>query len=637
MESRSQHRSQDMGVAQPPGPRQAHALFIDSRVDADPRGGLFQGVDTTLVGLTEGLPGDAAARAATHLRAYRTSIQEARTAFGLATHPAAGHLADALSHLREARQAAGDDASLEMRNVLAQREEMVTRAWLSAAGVVVDARADDDLVVPGQTVGVTVQVWNGSGRALGSVETGLDLPSGWTVRRTGAEGLGPDGSVAPGALAEITYSVDIPDDADPSQLYYLQRPRDGAMYRWPADRSLWGLPRDPVRVRARVAFQPASDGLPVTTAVPWRFVGVDQANGQYSEPVLVTPDISASVRPQALAWPQDRSQPTTVTVAVENRAPDARAGTVRLEAPDGWTVTPSSADFTLDKEGAERSATFQVEPSGRPTPGDHRLRAVVQLADGSRYDGHADVIDYPHIQRTLYLTPAETRITVVPVVLPENLRVGYIMGTGDDGPEAIRQMGGDVTLLGPDAVRSGDFSDYDVLVVGVRAYETRDDVLAANSQILDFARAGGTVVVQYQQYQFARGGYAPYSMGMGGYPAPRVSDETAPVTLLHPDAPVFTTPNEITDADWEGWSQERGLYFWGEWGDAYTPLLEMNDPGETPKDGSLLVAEVGDGLYVYAALSFFRQWPTGVPGAYRLFANIISLDPASWRAWKEGM
>ncbi len=181
-------------------------------------------------------------------------------------------------------------------------------------------------------------------------------------------------------------------------------------------------------------------------------------------------------------------------------------------------------------------------------------------------------------------------------------------------------------------------SAYDVLVIGVRAYETREDVLAANQQILDFAREGGTVVLQYQQYQFARGGYAPYSMSMGqGRSAPRVSDETAPVTLLAPDAPVFTTPNRIGEEDFRGWSQERGLYFWAEWDDAYTPLLEMNDPGEPPRRGSLLVAEVGDGLYVYAALSFFRQWSTGVPGAYRLFANLVSLEADTWRAWKEAM
>src|SRR5690606_28128153 len=153
-----------------------------------------------------------------------------------------------------------------------------------------------------------------------------------------------------------------------------------------------------------------------------------------------------------------------------------------------------------------------------------------------------------------------------------------------------------------------------------------------NAQILAFARAGGVVVNQYNQYQFSDGGYAPHELIIGR-PAPRVSVETQPVTVLHPEAPVFLAPNRIGEDDFAGWVQERGLYFASEWSDAWVPLLEMNDPGEGPTRGSLLVAEVGDGLYVYAALSFFRQWSRQVPGAYRLFANLISLEPAAWRAF----
>jgi hypothetical protein len=484
-----------------------------------------------------------------------------------------------------------------------------------------------------------VQLWNGSGEALSGVETALRLPAGWSAERLGAQGVEADGSVASGALAEVTWRVRVPGDAEPSEPYYLEEPRDGFMYRWPDDPSVRGLPRDPAPVHAAVRFQPGGEeGLEVARAVPWRFVGVDQARGEFTRPVLVAPELSVAVSPEALVWPQARDSATRVTVSLRNYAPEARAGTVRLEAPEGWRVTPDRTEVRLDGEGAERSVTVRVEPAGTPAPGDHRLRAVAEMGEGIRvrFDRTVEVVDYEHVERTLHLTPAEARITVVPVALPEALHVGYVMGTGDAGPEAIRQMGGRVTLLGPEAVRSGDFDAYDVLVIGVRAYETRADVLAANGQILDFARRGGTVVVQYQQYQFARGGYAPFPMEMGR-PAPRVSDETAPVTVLHPRAPLFTTPNRITEEDFRGWSQERGLYFWGEWDDdAYTPLLEMNDPGEPPRRGSLLVAGLGEGLYVYAALSFFRQWPTGVPGAYRLFANLVSLEPEAWRSWAAG-
>ncbi len=257
---------------------------------------------------------------------------------------------------------------------------------------------------------------------------------------------------------------------------------------------------------------------------------------------------------------------------------------------------------------------------------------TAETPDGRVYREAAQLIDYPHVERAVLYRDARTEVTAFPVRVREGLRVGYIMGTGDDGPEAIAQMGAQVELLSEAQVREGAFHGYDVLVLGVRAYEAREEVRAANDQILDFARGGGTVVVQYNQYQFSNGGYAPYPLRIGR-PAPRVADETAPVRILEPDAPVFTTPNRITAADFEGWVQERGLYFASEWDDAYTPLLELNDPGEPTRRGALLVAPVGEGVYVYAALSFFRQWAGRVPGAYRLFANLISLQADDWKAF----
>jgi hypothetical protein len=281
----------------------------------------------------------------------------------------------------------------------------------------------------------------------------------------------------------------------------------------------------------------------------------------------------------------------------------------------------------------ERSFSFQVRPLGDVPAGEHIFRAEMVAADGTVYAQGFDIIDYEHIERAALFTPAEARVNVFPVRVAEGLRVGYIMGTGDDGPEAIRQMGADVTLLTPGQVRAGRFQDFDVVVVGVRAYEPREDLKAANAQLLDYARAGGTVVVQYNQYDFPRSGYAPFPVEMNR-PADRVTDETAEVTILQPDAPVFTMPNRITQEDFQGWVQERGLYFMSEWDDAYTPLLEMRDKDEAPTRGSLLVASIGEGVYVYAALSFFRQWSSGVPGAYRLFANILSLNAKEWKQYR---
>ena len=206
------------------------------------------------------------------------------------------------------------------------------------------------------------------------------------------------------------------------------------------------------------------------------------------------------------------------------------------------------------------------------------------------------------------------------------------MGSGDGGADALRQIGMEVEEVGETELSRGDFSRFDVLVLGVRAYETRPDLAAANEAVLDFARTGGTVIVQYNRYEFPAGGFTPYPVSISR-PHDRVTDEVAAVTVLAPGSPVFSAPNRIGPADFEGWVQERGLYFLGEWDERYTPVMEMADPGEDPKRGGLLVAEVGEGLYVYTGLAFFRQFPAGVPGAYRLFANLVSMRAEDWRRY----
>jgi hypothetical protein len=308
---------------------------------------------------------------------------------------------------------------------------------------------------------------------------------------------------------------------------------------------------------------------------------------------------------------------------------------VALTAPAGWRVSPERYALELDAEGSERSFAFEVQPGSGITPGQHAFQAVVVDEKGERFEEGYAVIDYEHIERTTLFAPATSEVSVFPVEVADDLRVGYVMGTGDDGPAVIRQLGADVDLLDAEAVRGGDFSSYDAVVVGVRAYETREDLRAANGQLLDYAREGGTVLVQYQQYVFSRGDFAPYPVDMSR-PARRVADQTAEVAVLDPEAPVFTTPNAISRDDFQGWVQERGLYFMGEWDEAFTPLLEMHDAGEEPTLGSLLVAPVGEGLYVYAALSFFRQWASGTQGPYRLFANLISLKAADWLEYRSG-
>jgi len=632
MESRSQHRSQDMGAAQPPGPRLTGVILVESRVDGGQE--MFSGVDTTLTGVAGGLLPSAEAEARRHLEAYRTVLDRARTGMGLDPDRIVPDLMEARRHLMSALTSAGESPTVEFTTAVRHKLELVDRATMAAAGISFEVCASDDLLVPGQAVEVTARLWNGGRRSVVGPDAGLDLPDGWKADRRGVEGLTDEGTLPPGGLATWTYDVVVPGDAPLSRLYYLRQPREGAMYRWPRDPDLWGLPRDPPLVtgEARFGLAGPEPGARMPVAAPWRFVGVDPASGEFERPVLIVPALSVNVTPAGITWPQGRGGRQSISVVVRAESRAGEQGTVSISPPEGWAVTPAQQTFELEEAGAERAMTFEVRPERAIGAGRHTFGVEAVTREGRRYDEGYSLVDYEHIPRTAVFSPAEATVSVVPVTVPDDLVVGYVMGSGDEGPEAIRQMGAEVEVLGAAQVREGDFDRYSSVVLGVRAYETRADLRAAVAQLVDYAERGGTVVVQYNRGPL--GSLAPYDLTVGRG-SPRVADETAPVRILEPSAPIFTAPNRISEADFTDWVQERGLYFASEWDERYVPLLELNDPGEEPHRGSVLVATVGEGVFVYAALSFFRQWAGQVPGAYRLFANLISLDADEWNAFVE--
>ena len=648
MESRSQHRSQDMGSGEYPGPRSSSLMLVASEAEGLEDDGIFAGVDTTLIGqfgtpLPAGWPADTEQR----IERYRGALADAeRGLSALRPDGAVAGLAVAAAILHGLLDdAPGGDG----KRLLEHRLGQLSEALLAAAGVVTDVRVGRDLLTPGESVVVDVNVWNGGGFDVSGVDPRLLLPPGWQASPTEESSVAPsgspffrapvpptsaDGRIRGGEIARWSWRVAVPDDAPSSAPYYLDVPRDGAMHVWPGDGALWALPFDPPPVAARVGMELApgngSAGA-VELAVERRgeYVGVDQAAGEYRESVLVLPAINVEVDPPAMVWPSGADGVREIDVVLTNTSTTARSGVLRLEAPDGWAVEPASAPFALEPDGASASFTFAVTPRGAVADGEHVFRAVARGSAGE-FDTQFDIVDHPHIPRTLMARDAAVRVSVFPVAADTELRVGYVMGSGDDGPAALRQMGMEVVELDEERVRSGGFAGFDVIVLGVRAYETRPDLAAANAALLDFARGRGTVVAQYNRYEFSAGGFAPYPLTINR-PHDRVTDENASVTILAPASPVFAGPNTVGPADFEGWVQERGLYFAGEWDDRFTPVLEMADPGEEPKRGSLIVAEVGDGLYIYTGLAFFRQFPAGVPGAYRLFANLVSMRAEDWR------
>jgi hypothetical protein len=512
-----------------------------------------------------------------------------------------------------------DPGAMGLLPSLQERLPWVQEAFLRSAGVMVDVRVDQEFLVPGEEAGVTVELWNGGPDDLTGAVAEIVAPDGWGV---GGESGGPRDVPMHSTLLR-DYRIKVPEDAQASSLYYLGQPRAGELYRWPGDRRLWGLPGETYLFYASLTFNLGGLG-PVEVRRPARFRGVDKATGEYVEPVLVVPAISLSLDPPMMAWPSaaDGSREFTLTARSQTEGP--LDGAAYLLAPEGWTVEPESQSLSLVGPGTEASLTFEVLRPADSPEGRYSVSARVRLKDGRSFEDGVSIVDYPHIRRSALFPPATSGISVFPVSVTAGLRVGYVMGSGDSGAEAIRQMGLSVDLLDAEDLRNGDLRSFDVLVLGIRAYETRPDLVTHNDRILDFAREGGTVIVQYNKYEYPDGGFAPYPVGMSR-PHDRVSDEEAPVKILDPGDPVFRLPNTIGQEDFDGWFQERGLYFLGSWSPEFKALLEMADPGEDPKRGGLVMARVGEGYYVYTGLAFFRQFSEGVPGAYRLFANLLSI------------
>jgi LmbE family N-acetylglucosaminyl deacetylase len=610
--SRSQHRSQDMGGIQRLGPGQVR-LQLMATAERGPIApgthpvddGLFGGTDTMLA------PG---------LQRYRALVDSARAVLGpRSLGRVQALLAGALGELRR-------NASPEF---LAGKEPMVEEALAAAAGIVVDPAADDGFVVPGQALQVALSIWSAGGAVARVGDVTMETPAGWTIGPGRAPeppgGFSPISAAGPADGFEVRrFALTPPADAPITEPYFLQRPRAGAQYDWStAPDSLRGEAFDPPLLMARVTLDLGGTRIMLRREVSWRYA--DQARGEIRRPIFVVPAVGVAVSPDLVVWPVQSGGARTLTVELTHGARGTTSGDVRLELPGDWPeVAPQR--FTLVGEGTKRSFTFEVRAPPRLVAGAYEVHAVA-TAGGLRYERATQLVDYPHIRPVQYATSATVHVEATALALPQLHHVGYVRGAADMMPEALAGVGVPVAVLSSHDLERADLSQYDVIVVGSRAYETDPALIANNARLLDYARAGGRVIVQYQQYQFVQGNFAPFPITMER-PHDRVTEENSPVRLLQPGHPLFQTPNPIGEADWSGWIQERGLYFAHTWDPAYTPLLEMGDSGER-QQGGMLVARLGRGLYVYTGLAFFRELPAGVPGAYRLFVNLLGLEPAN--------
>ncbi|HZB88689.1 MAG TPA: PIG-L family deacetylase [Terracidiphilus sp.] len=479
-----------------------------------------------------------------------------------------------------------------------------TRAQLSGFR---GASADETprSVTPGEEFRVRVHTAHGADVKLSRIWLASTTGDAWKSEMTA-------GSIAPDAPAcDPIFTVRTAENAQPTAPYFTRPNTEQATYdlsneAW-RERSFapW-----PLAAWAEFTF----DGVPVHVGQVVQTLERVTGPGGVYEPLVVTPAVGVSVQPEARILPLDGGAlPVTVTVHTQAAA----EGTVKLSLPEGWRSEPEQAAFHRTRAGDTEPIVFSVMPGAAHT-GAYSIQAVAH-AGGKSYESGWVSVGYPGLRPYNRYQPAVLRTRKVDVKLAPGLRIGYVMGTGDLVPEAIEGMGAMPHLLSASEIASGDLSQWNVIVIGIRAYSARPELAAAEARLEAFVRAGGTLIVQYQSGNFP----APLPLSMGRT-AERVVDETAPVKLLDPANRMLAWPNAINSADFDGWIEERGHSFLDTWDPGYTALTETADPSQNPQRGGLLVTHPGKGTYVYVAFALYRQLPELVPGSYRILANLLS-------------
>jgi LmbE family N-acetylglucosaminyl deacetylase len=645
-EARSMHKCQGMSQLLPlpapvpggggfgPGPGGVRNYRLrDSVLDggvARPEKEIFDGVDTSLRSLLTFAPGAPPALGA-GLDRISGAVAEARKALAAGgEHAAIAPLSAGLAAVREVRALLAslnlpEHARYEIDFRLAQKEPQFAQALLLAASVDIDAIARDGLVVSGQPLQVDLLAANRGKAAvsLAVAAAGFAAPAAC-----------PAVDLQPGASRNCPQQVTIPADARLTAAHFRTGPV-GARYVFDPDVP-FGLPFRPTPFTA--TFSVAVNNTPFTTTRPIQARSEGNIfSGEKRSEVHVVPAFAVTTTPEILVVSTAAAGAGTrdVRVTVINHTKGAATAEVGLELPPGWRATPATQPVAFSREDEQMTVRFAVQPPAPPvlaaaakTPGGNQFVVKARVTRGAETFAQGyQVIEYPHTTRRHVLVDPSIAAKALDVSVKPNVSVGYVMGVGDEVPAALEQLGVRLSFISADELAWGDLSKYDVIMTGVRAYERRSDLRAYNQRLLDYADAGGTVIVQYNKFEFNDAQYGPYPARVG---RERVTDENAEMRLVDPAHPVFNTPNRIGRADWANWVQERGLYFL----DAdnrdprYKDLIEFTEPfpyNQGTKVGALVEAKVGKGRWLYLGLGLWRQLPAGTDGAYRLMANLLSL------------
>ena len=632
--ARSFHKTQGMAqLLALPGASSAGYLLTETTIAGQTDKGdraLFDGIDTSIPALARYVPGDPPPALTGGLAAISAQVAAASQQLA-ASGPSAAltPLLVGLKAVRALRATLGtaptgmpDDARFEIDARLGLKERQFGDAVLTAAALRLEVLSDDGLVVGGQPVNVTLIAANRGEVPVAVKEIGfrgLD----------GDAGLCASGTVAPGGVYRCNAPLQVSKQVRLTAPYWARLP-DAARYAVEPD-APFGLPFRPTPFRASFVLEIAGTPVTVERAVEYRYEG-NIFSGEKRMDLLVVPRFSVTLTPGIAIVParRDRSvRPTLreLRVTVVNGSRSGARGDVTLELPVGWTVTPGSAPVSFERQDEAAQVRFALAVPFNATPGAYAITAAVRSGAARDTAGY-QAVEYPHTRRRHITNEAVATVKIVDVTVPAGLHVGYVMGVGDQVPAAIEQLGARVTLLDADALAFGDLAALDAIVTGVRAYERRPDLRANNDRLIAYAGNGGTVIVQYNKFEFNQAQYGPYPAKVS---ANRVTDERAPVQVIAPSHPAFTWPNAIGEAAWRHWVQERGLYFLGDKDPRYADLVQLEDPfpfNAGPKRGALVEASVGKGRWLYLGLGLWRQLPAGTDGAYQLLANLLSLGRA---------
>jgi LmbE family N-acetylglucosaminyl deacetylase len=620
-ESRSQHKSQAFGVLQRKGVSigsvRREATRVNASAPAEQERSLFDGIDTTWARL-RGAIGDR--RTPVLFDSLRAEIARTRTTLNPfqpervirplqrileITDNLCGAAGSAACASAPATRGGTEQFRDAVRSLSGLRNR-AGRALDEARAIAVEASVPRELWPTGEPAPVTTRVFNRGLDTLIVTSTGIGSGSdngGGTAERTA---IAPDSAL----------QREIPIVGDrPTQPWWLERPRQGDMF----DARITGVAEDERPAPARVDVSVDAGRARHTVAADVAFRFADPIRGDLSRPVAFVPELSVTLDRDVEYAQANSPLERAIRVTVRSAASVSREVRVELRLPNGL-VADSAARPVNMPAGAVRVVTFRVR--GRLGVGRHQIRALASTA-GKSYSTGYTLVDYEHIRPQRMYRSAVLAIEAIDVALPPGLKVAYIRGVGDNIPPILAQMGIALTTLEASQIPAADLSRFSAILVGPRAYESNAELIANNNRLLEYVKAGGTMMVQYGQQEMQQPGIMPYPITLSR-PADRVAEEDAPVRVLDPSSRLLTAPNRITAGDFAGWIQDRSLYMPRSFDPAYTPILATNDPGEPENRGALLVAQYGKGTYVYTTLAFFRQLPAGVPGAARLFVNLMA-------------